>query len=378
MPFLLVLAVIPVGVLLFIIFKIDKHEKEPIGLLISLFFLGVVAVIPVFIAELIMEAYFTVNLDTSSYYFYFCEAFFVAGLCEEGLKYFFLRIRTWNHKAFNYRFDAIVYSVFVSLGLACLENILYVCTNGFAVGSFRAIVSVPGHCFYGVFMGYYYALTKHNDNIIKIAKGQIADIEYQKTNPRLDSVEKGRLVGLLENKRMSIEKFLNARIKYSVLSLVVPITLHGFFDFCIFTENVIFYLIFLVFVVLLYIFTIKRIIKARKEDVPIAVPVGGVPYESANANSAPSSPSTQPLPPITPVGEAPMPVWDSNSYDNTKSPFVPLKKVPSVVIAQPTIPIASETYASTPKPSPKYCIHCGAPLFPEFRFCEECGKRISR
>ena len=94
MPFLLVLAVIPVVVLLFIIFKIDKHEKEPIGLLISLFFLGVVAVIPVFIAELIMEAYFTVNLDTSSYYFYFCEAFFVAGLCEEGLKYFFLRIRT--------------------------------------------------------------------------------------------------------------------------------------------------------------------------------------------------------------------------------------------------------------------------------------------
>mgnify|MGYP002514454572 CR=1 FL=1 len=55
----------------------------------------------------------------------------------------------------------IVYSVFVSLGFACFENILYVFANqSIAVGISRGILSVPGHACDAVFMGYYLSMAK--------------------------------------------------------------------------------------------------------------------------------------------------------------------------------------------------------------------------
>ena len=59
---LFALALIPVVALLIFIYIKDKQEKEPIGLLIGLFFAGVAsiipAVIPEFIGEFILEALF--------------------------------------------------------------------------------------------------------------------------------------------------------------------------------------------------------------------------------------------------------------------------------------------------------------------------------
>ena len=66
----------------------------------------------------------------------------------------------WNHPAFDYRFDAVVYCVFAALGFAALENILYVAQFGFAVAVSRALLSVPGHCFFAVYMGIYLGQAK--------------------------------------------------------------------------------------------------------------------------------------------------------------------------------------------------------------------------
>ena len=113
----------------------------------------------------------------------------------------------------------IVYSVFVALGFACIENIFYVFEHGFAVGVFRALFAVPGHACDGVFMGYYLSLAKlYSDDLVK-----------SKHNLRL--------------------------------SLIVPVLLHGFYDYCLFSENMLFILGFFVFIIILYIFTVKRIKK---------------------------------------------------------------------------------------------------------------------
>ena len=66
-----------------------------------------------------------------------------------------MRRFAWKHPAFDYRFDAVVYCVFSALGFAALENILYVAQFGLSVAVPRALLSVPGHFFFAVYMGIY-------------------------------------------------------------------------------------------------------------------------------------------------------------------------------------------------------------------------------
>lgn len=72
----------------------------------------------------------------------------------------FLHARTWRNPNFNYRFDGIVYAVFVSLGFAAFENIQYVLHYGLSVALPRAIFAVPGHMSFAVFMGLFYGRAK--------------------------------------------------------------------------------------------------------------------------------------------------------------------------------------------------------------------------
>lgn len=68
-----------------------------------------------------------------------------------------------KNKYFDEKMDGIVYAVFVSLGFAAVENILYLFNNYesfISVGISRAIFSVPGHFCFGILMGYYYSLAK--------------------------------------------------------------------------------------------------------------------------------------------------------------------------------------------------------------------------
>ena len=87
-------------------------------------------------------------------------AFLVVAVVEEGCKFFFLYRRTWHDPNFNFRFDAIVYAVFVSLGFAAFENVKYVFSYGLSVALPRAILAVPGHMGFAVFMGIFYGRAK--------------------------------------------------------------------------------------------------------------------------------------------------------------------------------------------------------------------------
>lgn len=90
----------------------------------------------------------------------FGDAFLVAALCEEIFKLLAVYILVWKNPNFNERFDGIVYAVFVSLGFAMTENIMYVFSNGMSTGIARAFTAVPAHAMFGIMMGYYLGLAK--------------------------------------------------------------------------------------------------------------------------------------------------------------------------------------------------------------------------
>ncbi len=75
-------------------------------------------------------------------------------------KFLFLFLLAWKSRSFNEKFDGIVYAVFVSLGFAAVENILYVIDGGSQVGFIRALTAVPGHALFGIAMGYHLGIAR--------------------------------------------------------------------------------------------------------------------------------------------------------------------------------------------------------------------------
>lgn len=224
---LLSMALLPAGILLGYIYRMDTIEKEPTKLLLRLFLFGCLCAIPASILEGIGEAMLSGLGDTVLHLA--LEAFLVVAVAEEGCKFAFL-CTSWKNPAFNYRFDAIVYAVCVSLGFAALENVLYVMQYGFGTALIRAFTSVPGHCFFGVYMGYWYGKAKH-----------------------------ARYYGLPGSGTCL------------ALSFIIPTLLHGFYDFCCFMSgNGLFIAIFYAFLIAFFIAAIRCVKKASAEDVPIA------------------------------------------------------------------------------------------------------------
>ena len=223
---LLSLALLPAAALLAYIYHLDTIEKEPWKLLAKLFSAGCLCALPAAMLE--SFGLFLISSVNNSTLHAALEAFCVVAVAEEGCKFAFL-CTTWKHDAFDYRYDAIVYAVCVSLGFAALENILYVFQYGFATGVFRAFTSVPGHCFFGVFMGHWFGRAKY-----------------------------ARFYGLPNAGGML------------ALSAVMPILLHGFYDFCCFMSgHLVFVLAFYGFLAIFFYAAIRCVRKASQCDVPV-------------------------------------------------------------------------------------------------------------
>ena len=219
---LLFLAVIPVIVICTYIYLKDRN-KEPWSLLIKLFVLGISSCFLVLmISGVLFEIFPFMNKDTAYMTFFEVMAYAFIGVAfiEELCKWLMVYIGSYTNKAYDELYDGIVYSVYVSLGFAFLENLLYVFKNqSIVVGISRGLLAVPGHACDAVFMGYYLSLAK-----VYASQGNKA----------------------LEKKNL-------------VLSVLVPTILHGIYDFCLFANIGILLIVFLAFVILLYIFSIKKI-----------------------------------------------------------------------------------------------------------------------
>ncbi|MEZ5195501.1 MAG: PrsW family glutamic-type intramembrane protease [Bacteroidales bacterium] len=123
---LLALALAPIFIILFYVYIRDKYEREPIGLLIKAFFSPLTVIPILFIGSFIesFEANFS-GLFAAAY-----RAFIVAAFNEEFFKFIALYLLIWKSSEFDEKFDGIVYAVFISLGFAAVENVMYVYQYG--------------------------------------------------------------------------------------------------------------------------------------------------------------------------------------------------------------------------------------------------------
>lgn len=159
---LLILAVLPVIILCFYVYAKDFH-REPKGLLIKIFVCGSLTCIPVAFLEVFLSNYFPIDDSTIEFPILFINVFISVALVEEGAKRIVTKYVGYKNRNFDELYDIIVYSVFASLGFACLENIMYVFQNGVANAIARAITSVPGHASFGIAMGYFFAKARVNE-----------------------------------------------------------------------------------------------------------------------------------------------------------------------------------------------------------------------
>lgn len=156
---LLIIALAPAIALIVYVYYRDKHDREPLGLVLRVFIFGMLSTIP----AALLEQYFNVedknNLIVTAY-----STFLIIAGAEEGSKYLFLRWSAYRKIAFNEPFDGIVYSVIISMGFAALENILYVfsSSNPLQTALLRMLTAVPAHFTFAVIMGYYVGLAKYN------------------------------------------------------------------------------------------------------------------------------------------------------------------------------------------------------------------------
>ena len=252
---LVLAAILPAVLLCNYVYRKDRVEKEPMGLLLLLFFAGVFSCFPAILGENVLMAVIDIvfnillklGIPVSVLNIpYTAVTYFIGvALVEEGLKWVFLLWITKNNKNFNCLFDGLIYAVFVSLGFAAFENIMYVVQNGWANAVMRAILSVPGHMFFAVMMGYYYSRW----NIVKIAAETEAELVSR---------------GIIEKK--AYPEFNYKRD--AVLSLLVPIVFHGTYNFCCSMDHWIFTLAFYGFVIFMYVHCFGKIKDMSTEDTP--------------------------------------------------------------------------------------------------------------
>lgn len=204
------IAVLPGLYLMWYVYRQDKIEKEPLSLLTHLAVMGALGVFIAMFAESVLIEYIMKPVLGSGTLFLLVENFLGVALVEEYVKFRALQKLTWQNPEFDYRFDAIVYAVAAGMGFAILENVFYVFEHGFEVAVMRAFTSLPGHCVFAIYMGYYYGEAK-----------------------------------LCE--RQGNFKSMNAYLKSA---LWVPTLIHGTYDFCLSGDETLVALFFVLLVVM--------------------------------------------------------------------------------------------------------------------------------
>ena len=223
---LIAAAIIPAVALLIYVYRMDRLEKEPWSMIWPLVLLGAVSTALAQFTESIGTAALPYLTQAGSRAYYLVLCYVVIGLSEEGFKYLILKLRTWRSPEFNCRFDGIVYACAVSLGFSLWENILYVTAYGLSTAIVRAITAIPGHACFGVFMGAFYGAAKSR---------------YAYGDP-------------------------SASGRCRLLAVIVPVLLHGTYDYLAMRNTDGLILVFIVFIAVMFFVAYRTVRKLSRTD----------------------------------------------------------------------------------------------------------------
>lgn len=152
-------ALLPPLLLLVFIWRKDE-KKEPLRQLVKAVVFGALICIPAVFWESFVSTVLFNGEEPTTIYGTTLNAFLCAAIPEETLKLIALWLVLRRNPDFDEHFDGIVYAVCVSLGFAAIENVGYVIQqeDWLHVAVARALLAVPGHYAFAVFMGYYYSM----------------------------------------------------------------------------------------------------------------------------------------------------------------------------------------------------------------------------
>ena len=161
--FLIILfsALLPAFLLAGYIYFRDRERPEPTPLLLKGFFFGIVSVFLALAIDRILEVFITFPSEVTNGMEAVLTAFGLAALPEEVAKLMMLWLLLRRNPEFDEHLDGVVYASCVGLGFASFENVLYLFESGdewVMTAVMRGLLSVPGHFFFAVLMGYYYSL----------------------------------------------------------------------------------------------------------------------------------------------------------------------------------------------------------------------------
>ena len=210
---LIIAASVPALFLMLKVYRSDKLEPESPALLRSLVIAGVLSSLLALVEEMVLEYLLGIVVPEGSLLYNILMYLGVVAVSEESSKYLFMKRRTWKDPEFDCRFDGVVYAVFVSLGFALWENISYVFSYGMSTALVRAFTAIPGHACFGVFMGVFYSAAKEFD--------------------------------IMNKKRAS--SF------YRKLAVIVPVLLHGSYDFLATMDGTAASVIFIAFIAVMFL-----------------------------------------------------------------------------------------------------------------------------
>lgn len=200
---LLLLAFVPALLMIVRGYKMDLIEKEPIWLLVKLFIGGILTGVLILLFDLSnglyhlwLRFFYDNDIWLSNQALVAVEYLGSVAVVEEGIKYIFLLLIAWKSKAYDHIFDGILYGLCVGSGFAFCENFVYylrgLLDNGFD------LTLIMGRIFYSSFLHAFC----------------------------------GILMGLILSyaKRYAVKKMRFKTVFMLMVSLVIPILIHGIYD----------------------------------------------------------------------------------------------------------------------------------------------------
>jgi RsiW-degrading membrane proteinase PrsW (M82 family) len=151
-------AVLPGLIICYLIFRIDRYEREPLWAILLAFVLGVFATVPAVVVQ--YASGITPVPQQPDVLFTIGASFGVVAISEEVFKCLVFYLGIFRRRFFNEPLDGIVYAVILAMGYATIENMLYAAAYGINTTILRAFTAIPAHLVFAIVQGYYLGRAK--------------------------------------------------------------------------------------------------------------------------------------------------------------------------------------------------------------------------
>ncbi len=160
-----VLSLIPSAIMVFIICRMGKIQKNSVKLLLKMLGFGVLSALLAAALSILFTDMLFAGVNQENFFFMLFNNFILVALVEEGAKIFLLKKGSWKSPLFTHSFNGIVYTVMIALGFGIIENIVYLMFDAtISKIIVRGLLGAFGHIIDAIMMGFFYGLAKYYDS----------------------------------------------------------------------------------------------------------------------------------------------------------------------------------------------------------------------